>query len=147
MFKRVRGSWKFKRILKQLERTKSKVPKELGMIAKSHFQNALQKEGFTDNGFVKWEEVNRRKKGHKQFKAKQQQKMLVGFGGSGFQKTISIAQAKWSKILVVSRGKPYAKYHNDGTQHIPQRQFMGDSRIMRQKIKRHFEREVKKVMR
>lgn len=127
-------------------RKKSTLPHDIAHFSVIAFKKNLHGEGFQNNGFTKWKEVNRRKPAHKQYKPKQQQKILVGKASAGFKKTITPARVSFREIKIVSSGKKYAAYHNEGTSKIPKRQFMGESAELTRKTFTHLDREIKKAL-
>lgn len=113
-----------------------KIPAVVGTMALRHFKRAMQDEGFRDRRLVKWKEVNRRKKGHPQFKPKQQQKILVGKGSGGIMNTLRNTRRTWEEVVIASQGKPYAKYHNEGGGRLPRRQFLGNSHTLERAVEK-----------
>jgi hypothetical protein len=130
------GSLNIKKQARRFMKVKHTLPIQLGALAVVHFKRNLRQEGFVDDKLVRWEEVQRRKRGHKNYNPKQQQKMLVGKGGTGFNRTIRVSSASFRRVVIASRGKKYARYHNRGEGNLPKRQFMGESKTLRRKVNR-----------
>lgn len=114
-------------------------PEIMGVIARDHFTEAFQDEGFTDAAFLKWDEVKRRLN-PKTKGAKASRKILTGDTGD-LGMSIDYTNAANGEVTLYS-DVPYADAHNSGTStagrsrnvRIPQRQFIGDSEVLNQKI-------------
>jgi len=126
------------------------LPDIVGREAVNHFQEGFQKEGFTDQGFVKWQEVKRR-----QGKAKgadAMRKILTGRTGALHDSISYVIEP--GKVVISANpmntgaGTNYAVVHNFGANNagragntvIPQRQFIGNSEAMNQRIVEKIER-------
>ena len=114
-------------------------PEIMGVIARDHFTESFQNEGFTDEKFEKWEEVKRRMN-PKITGAKASRAILTGDTGD-LGMSIDYTNAANGEVTIYS-DKPYAEAHNEGTttagrNHsvtIPQRKFIGDSETLNKKI-------------
>lgn len=120
----------------QLKVAKGDIPKELGNHAQRFFTRSFNNQGFTYQGFEKWEEVQRRKPGTKAFKypkrgaaARHSRAILVDSGNLRRAVAASLKSAAFDRI-VLSVDVPYAEVHNEGSGRMPQRKFMGDSHIL-----------------
>lgn len=113
----------------------------VGKTAVDFFKEGFQHEGFTDNSLNEWDEVNRRgARGHKVAEgARGTRKILTG-------DTADLGESIQYKALdgevEVFSDLPYAQAHNKGTDtagrghnvHIPQRQFIGPSAELYERI-------------
>ena len=117
----------------------------MGTFALRHFKRGMQREGFVDNRFVRWKEVQRRTPGHPRYNPKQQQKILVGKASGGLQNTLRIRKATFKEVIISSMGKKYATYHNNGEGNNPQRQFLGNSAKLEKDVQRILKRKLDKA--
>lgn len=129
------------------------LPRDIGKIAEDHFRESFQNEGFTDETFVRWEEVQRRKEenqkivrnrktGKKSSKYSQKQRtspILTDTGDLGD----SIRWNGSTRNITIGSDLAYAQIHNEGGMagrgnkvKIPKRQFMGPSRQLDKKIEK-----------
>lgn len=142
---------------KDLELLAKKIPtKVIAIIAtegSNHFESSFDNQGFTDNGVKKWDKrkttdtrgrdltryrTNRvgRAGGLSQFGRRNQgRNILVGHNSNtGLKLKDSIRLKREPKRVVFFTNKAYAKRHNEGLKGMPQRQFMGQSKQLDQKI-------------
>lgn len=140
-------------------------PRKVGKIGEDYFKESFQNEGFTDKVFVRWEEVQRRKPEHQRLirkrgntrrsqkfsKAERTRKILSGPDDSGLGDSI-----RWEadyNAVTFQTDVPYAQAHNEGTTNagrgrttkIPQRQFMGESEVLRDKVRKELTNTVNKL--
>ena len=117
----------FKVVIEKLQKEHTDLPVKIGNIIQKHVRKNFDTESFKG---VKWEEVQRRTKGTKAYrygtKSSRTNPILTGTGK--LRKSIQIKHADWNKVVVgvVGDAERYAEYNNDGTENIPQRQFMPD---------------------
>ena len=138
--------------------------KKVANTAVMHFKQSFQDEGFTDENLVKWKEVRRREdsrnfktvargknKGTVRAKnANGKRKILTGTGDLG--RSIQ-SKIEPGKVTVIS-DVPYASAHNEGTNNagrnrnvtIPKRQFIGDSKVLNEKINNVITDELDKIL-
>lgn len=120
----------FDKIIAKLERSKREIPVKLGNDTKNYFLSSWAKQGF---GGEKWKEVQRRTPGTKAYKyakpAARTRAILVGKGSGRLRRDVanSLRTATWDKIQFTVQN-PYAIYHNTGTEKLPKRQFIGQTR-------------------
>lgn len=132
--------------------------------ALNHFQNSFVYQGFTDKSLVKWpaRKIPKRKgkpitgKTLEKWKAKNQDRALLishasDTKGTHMANSITSELAPGKVTIVVD--KPYAQVHNDGLRAgrppgftMPQRQFIGPSEKLEQKIQAKFEKEIDKLI-
>ena len=132
--------------------------------ALNHFQNSFVYQGFTDKSLVKWpaRKIPKRKgkpitgKTLEKWKAKNQGRALLishtsDTKGTHMANSITSELAPGKVTIVVD--KPYAQVHNDGLRAgrppgftMPQRQFIGPSEKLEQKIQAKFEKEIDKLI-
>lgn len=115
------------------------LPLVLGVEARNHFQDNFQNEGFTDRDNEPWIEVKRRID-PRVTGARAKRKILTGDTGD-LGESIDFELSGAGKVTVFS-DKVYAEAHNEGTDNagrnrnmvIPQRQFMGESEALNEKV-------------
>lgn len=129
-----------------------------GKQAIDFFKESFQKEGFTNGGFKKWPEVNRRgANGHKPASgARGSRKILTDSGNLGeafdYEKT-GPGEVTVSNTAETKNGFIYGTVHNTGVSDagrgrntvIPQRQFMGESDELNEIIEKEIERKLKDI--
>ena len=120
-------------VLKKIEQTKKVIPTVVANQATNCFLDGFKKQGFTDTGLKKWEEVQRRIKGTSAYKYPKKKQLsrrtspiLVRTGKLRRAVGNSVRTKTFNQIVLVV-GIDYASYHNDGTKKIPKREFMKDS--------------------
>lgn len=133
--------------------------------ALNHFQNSFVYQGFTDKSLVKWpaRKIPRRKNGKQitgktleKWKAKNDGRALPISHASDTKGTHMansiVSELAPGKVTIIV-DKPYAQVHNDGLRAgrppgftMPQRQFIGPSEKLEQKIQAKFEKEIDKLI-
>lgn len=133
--------------------------------ALNHFQNSFVYQGFTDKSLVKWptRKIPRRKNGKQitgktleKWKAKNEGRALLISHASDTKGTHMansiVSELAPGKVTIIV-DKPYAQVHNDGLRAgrppgftMPQRQFIGPSEKLEQKIQAKFEKEIDKLI-
>lgn len=122
----------------------------LANVARKYFVNTFKAQGFDGKG---WKEVNRRTQGTKEYKYPSKPKassrtspILVRTGALRREVNNSIRKTTWSEIrLGISDATPYAAYVNEGTDKMPARTFMANSKELNKQIKATLQAEIKKV--
>lgn len=125
---------------------KHDLPVIVGTEAKNHFREGFDKEGFTDKSLVKWKPRKERRRKDGSMSAKERtrvgRKILTGETGE----LSKIESEPGTATVKVYTEASYAKFHNDGTDKLPQRQFMGESQELNQKIEKVILEEVEKLL-
>lgn len=125
----------FDKVIAAIERSKRTLPPRVGNETKNYFLSSWTKQGF---GGEKWKEVQRRIAGTKAYKyakpAARTRAILVGKGSGRLRRDVanSLRVTTWDKIQF-SVQNPYARYHNEGTEKLPKRQFVGQTRELTNK--------------
>jgi len=132
--------FEFENIVAKLEKAKVDLPKLVASDIRNYFVNSFKRQGFDGQ---KWQEVKRREKENQT--AKDKKPILIQTGRLRRSVNESIRKTTWEEI-VLGIDTPYAKYHNEGTDRIPKRQFMGDSKELQTKIQARIEKEIKKII-
>jgi len=151
----------FLRMLKQKSKEFNRLvlhdlPEIIGVEAQNHFREGFERsnQGFTDASLTKWlpRKEKRRVDGSMSSKERTRTSRPVLTGESGklgdsIQYETSPGQAR------VFSDMPYAKAHNEGTSNagrnrsvvIPERKFMGDSKVLNEKIETILKEELNKL--
>lgn len=117
----------FNRVRQNFERVKRELPILVANDTQNFFAKNFSNQGFDDGGLKPW---LKRKKETKKTIGKN---ILVGTGKLRRAVQNSSREKTWDKIRFVIDGGsiPYAKVHNEGSDKMPQRQFIGDSKTLR----------------
>lgn len=138
--------WDFDKVQSELERRKKNIPEQLNMIVINFFKGAFKKQGWTDEAFVPWQEVNRRTEGTKEYryakrKAMRTQPILIQSRNLFNAVQNSLKNISWEELRY-SVDVPYADYINEGTDKMPPRKFFGDSVELDKLIMRKIEQNI-----
>ena len=109
------------------------IPKDISIMAKSHYDSNFTKQGFDG---VKWQEVQRRMidtKTYKYSSKSSRTRAILSGKSKRLAKSLYIKSYSMKRIVIQSSSL-YAKYHNYGTIKIPQRKFLGYSKVLNNKI-------------
>lgn len=124
------SKFNFLDVLKNIEQTKRELPKKLANMTQNYFVLSFRKQGF-DGG--KWQEVKRRIPGTPEFKypktkglSRRTKPILIESGELRRRVANSILLATWPTVKLMV-DLPQAAAINEGTDKMPQRQFIGQS--------------------
>lgn len=145
-----------KDLQKLLDTAAEQIPEQLGKIVQVEGLNFIKKnfqdQGFNDGSLAKWEQrkTTDRKGRDKtryrtnrrggigeltQFGQREQGRAILTGWNTGGDKLRNSFRARRNKLSVIFYTyKDYAEYHNEGTEHMPKRQFMGKSKYLEDKI-------------
>ena len=125
---------------RQMAEVKKTLPKELGKQAQRFFTATFNDQGFTDWSKNRWAEVNRRIAGTSEYKypkkgasRRHSRAILVGTGKLRGDVARSMKSATWDRITFEVESD-YGAYHNEGTERLQQRQFMGHSHTLNNEL-------------
>lgn len=125
-------------ILNNLNKVKKTLPVVLANQAQNFFVDSFKNQGWTDVSKQNWKEVNRRIPGTKEYKypktkglSRRTKPILTASGKLRRAVGSSIRSATFERIALIVPLN-YASYHNEGTDDIAKRQFMGDSKALRE---------------
>lgn len=135
-------AFNFNRKIKELQKVKANLPAQIGNIAKRHFLQSFRDGGFTDTTLNPWA---KRKALDKSDRARGDNRALLVKTGH-LRGSIRVRLATFQRIEIGAYGVPYAKYHNQGTNKLPKRQFIGRSNALDKKIKAKINREFKTIL-
>ena len=128
------------KILENIKKMKADVPTKLANMTQRFFLESFTNQGWSgDGGLNKWKEVKRRQPGTPEYKypktkqlSRRTSPILVRTGKLRRAVSNSIRLATFEKIRLIVP-LDYAKYQNDGTNHIAKRKFMGDGPELRKR--------------
>ena len=154
-----------KKIEKLTKYLKQDVYEVVGTEAVNHFQESFQNEGFTDKTLKPWKEVKRRKAGSRWYGFKYGSKRNYSDAAtkrpilSGeTQELMNSIQYKVNasrRRVTISSSVPYGKIHNEGGNirvfgkgraKMPQRQFIGKSKVLENKIIKEIKSDIRKLL-
>ena len=138
-------------IIANSQKLKHDLPILIANQAQRFFENSFQIQGWDDSSVKNWKEVNRRIGGTTEYKypktkglSRQTSPILVRTGKLRRAVSNMIRSKTFESIKLVC-AIPYASYHNDGTDKIPKRQFMGDSKDLRKAQRILIDNQIDKV--
>ncbi|SDE76709.1 phage morphogenesis protein [Riemerella columbipharyngis] len=130
---------------------------------KNFIAKNFREQGFADNGLEKWKtrkttdrkgrdltryRTNRRGKQGELTKFGREnlnRAILVGHNTGGDKLKNSFRVRRENQAVIFSTYKEYARYHNEGTEHLPKRQFMGESKHLTERITNKIDETIKKL--
>jgi phage gpG-like protein len=125
-------------------------PEIIGKMAKDFYKESFQNEGFTDKDLGEWPEVERRKNPKRPERSAATRKILTGSTGN-LGRSIEYYTEKGAVTIRSEVYSPtgfnYAPVHNWGTDKIPQRQFVGDSETLNEKILERMREKAREITR
>lgn len=126
----------FDKILAKWEQEKKILATEVARKAENQFKENFRQGGFIDDYLQKWTPRKNADPGRA---------ILVKSGR--LKRGIKAAPGENFTRIDISNDVPYAKYHNEGTDKLPQRKFIGESKALNRKIKEAVVRSVMKIFR
>lgn len=143
----MRTKFNFDEVKERVAKAKNALPIVIANDTKNFFVEQFNKKEW--NGQA-WAEVQRRIPGTNAYKypkkgaeARHGRAILVKSGKLRRDLVNSLEQANWDKIKFTVRND-YGVYHNEGDDHLPKRQFVGDTAELRRrqiaKIKSFFDK-------
>lgn len=127
---------------KASERLKQILPRLIANKAKNHFLEGFKKGGgqtdASSSGWAARKKIDKKNKGKRA--------ILVSSGA--LRNDLDVRKTTLEEIVLGTNDTVYASFHNDGSSKYPQREFLGDSRKLNNKIRtlirRQFDKEFKK---
>lgn len=134
----------------------------MGVEGVNHFKESFQNEGFTDESLEKWPEVQRRREespwyGHSgqtgKFSGARTTAKILSGETKELQNSISYSYIEGG--VRISDAAPYASVHNFGEGAnvygrksfiMKKRQFMGESKVLRENIENKIVKEIKNIL-
>lgn len=117
--------------IKEFKKFKKVVPDDIAKTSVEFFKGSFKRQGFHDTGLKRWT-PNKYRTGRKILIKSGKLRDSIKAGRISFKRT------------VIYTNVSYAGKHNYGTTKIPQRQFMGKSKLLNKRIKRLILNDLKK---
>ena len=145
------GSFKFRLTKTLFKSQKRTLPIELGNLAKNFFLNTFRRGGFTDNTFKRWDRRKKRLPRGRWSRTQLEPATLVKTGK--LRRSIKVSPATFRRTRIFTN-LVYAAIHNFGLSGLafgknpfkmPERKFIGNSRVLERKLENRILREVNKV--
>ena len=127
--------WRIKKYIAVLKHKKKTLPREIGVMAKTHFVRSFRLQRFNDDGSVPWKP---RKNNYDPGRA-----ILVD--EEHLRDSIIVQSANFKAIKIGSYGLAYSSIHNRGLDGMPKRQFIGKSNTLTKKVRKTVKRVIKDV--
>lgn len=123
-------------VIGKMRQARDELPRLIANQAQNHFSSSFKTSSF-DN--LKWKEVKRRIPDTPEYKypkhkglSRRTKPILIKTGKLRRAVGMSARVVTWNSIRLVV-DLPYAERHNEGKDGMPQRKFMGDSTLLREK--------------
>ena len=145
------GSFKLKLTKRLFAKQKRTLPVILGKVAKNFFLATFRKGGFTDVGFKRWKQ-RRKRLGRGRTSPTLKEAANLTLTGK-LKRSIRVRPATF-KLTRIFTNVVYAGIHNFGLQGLafgktsfkmPERKFIGNSRVLERELERRALREISKV--
>jgi phage gpG-like protein len=128
-----KNKFHFHEKLQQLKGSfKQKVTTQVAQHILIFFKGNFVKGGTEKDGFVKWKER----------KFKVNRKLLVD---TGMMKNSMKLTSKTFEKIRIEVSAPHATYHQHGTEHIPQREMLYDSKVLNKELDNIIKKEIDKL--
>jgi len=117
----------------KFEALKKQLPNDVAIMALKHYDLNFKRQGFDGE---KWQEVKRRipeTKAYKYASKVQKTRAILSGNTKLLAKSNYIKSVSWDRIVIANSSK-YGIYHNYGTSKLPQRKFLGYSKVLNKKI-------------
>ena len=124
----------FLKVIRSINRLMDTWPLRAANHAKNFFDKSWDNKGFTDKKLNKWEPVYKN--------GEEKESPLVDTGS--LRKNI-FAESDGKGEAIVYSSTHYAPYHNEGTEDLPQRQFMGESEQLEDELEEQLTKELDQI--
>ena len=135
-------AFNIKKKIAEIKALKRSLPVKVGNIAKNHYLKAFRDEGFTDARLDPWQKRKTRNRSDR--RTSRRRAILVDTGA--LRRSIRVGSARRDRIEVGSYGIPYASFHNQEGGKMPQRRFVGPSKVMNRQIRLKIRNEIKDIL-
>ena len=114
----------------------NEAPGIIGDMAVEFYKEGFENEGFTDVSLERWKEVKRRENPTRPDRIAARAKILTGTTNlrRSIKPYVSAGEVTIRSEAFSKNGFNYAPVHNFGTEKIPQREFVGESETLNEKI-------------
>jgi phage gpG-like protein len=140
---------------KILDKVKSILPEVVAIEGLRFFEKSWDDQGFTNNNLVKWKKRKEPKYGKKRWGRKNAGRAILVSHQSDTEGTHlkdSLREEHNEKEVIFSTDKVYAQVHNEGGKAgrgkgfiMEKRQYMGESKVLDDKIADKLDREIEKL--
>jgi phage gpG-like protein len=132
----------FDKILAKFAKTQQQIPREVARLVVNHSKEAFRDGGFTDNTLAPWAP---RKRGNRADRRTGKTRALLVDSGN-LRRSIRASRVSFREVRVGAYGIEYATYHNQGVAgRLPKRKFLGESAVLRRRIRLAILTSMKKV--
>ncbi len=121
----------------------TKIPLKIANDVQNHFLRGFQRGGGSTDASIGGWKKRKTSRSARERKRSVGRALLVRSGK--LRADIKKRKVSFSNITVGTRAIPYAGFVNEGTEKMPQREFIGDSRVLEKKITAKLIREIDKV--
>lgn len=131
------GNFNIDKMVTLFKLSKAKLPVIIANDAKNHFVKGFEQDGGqTDKG--KWDPRKKDPKGGRRG-------ILIGRKGGTLWKHIKVVSSSWDVMKIAAVGIIYAERHNEGLAGMPQREFLGNSKVLNKDIEKTLTKEIAKM--
>jgi phage gpG-like protein len=132
----------FDKINAALDRLAETLPRRAGVYMLNHSKKAFRDQGFTDDSLSPW--AKRTTKNAADIRTGKTRAIL--FDSGNLRKSIIKRKETFEEVAVGSYGIKYAARHNRGLKGMPERKFVGKSRVLNKKLTDLCFKEFKKAL-
>jgi phage gpG-like protein len=137
---------KFDTILRKIKSQRKAVACQIANKGVNHFKQSFRDGGFTDEALERWQPRQGEIRGGLARLAKGQKGRRAILVKSGLlRRSIKKIKVTPNSIIVGTNSTTYASYHNQGIGHMPQRKFIGRSKMLSRSISSLISAYVKKA--
>lgn len=137
------GDFNFRQFRRKYNRFKRRIPSIVANESRNHFLEGFrQGGGQTDKSRSGWRQ-RRPPRSERQARQDAGRALLVKSGN--MRSDIKVRGTSFRRSVINVINIPYAIYHNEGTDNIPQREFIGRSRMLEGRMLRLIESELSKI--
>jgi phage gpG-like protein len=131
----------FAKIEAKFRAAQAKIPRIVARKAVNHSLKAFDDQGFTDATFSPWKA---RTTSNRADRATGKRRAILVDSGN-LRRSIRASSATWSRIAIGAYGINYATFHNQGTNRLPRRRFLGPSKVLNAQIRGIIRNEILKT--
>lgn len=128
----------FDKVLREFQKKRSQLPRMIAKEAVNFSNDAFRRGGWTDDTFDPWVA---RKRPNKADRATGRRRALLVDSGN-LRRSIRASKTSFNEIRIGAYGIAYATYHNQGTDKMAKRKFLGKSAVLNKKISSIIRREI-----
>ena len=143
---------KYPDLEKRVNKFKEEIPIVVAEESKNHYLKGFEKGGGqTDKSASGWKKRKLKLRdfssGRKtRLKAKRQKGRALLVDTGQLRNDIDVRKTSFNEIVIGTDATDYASFHNEGTEHLPQREIIGESRELDKKIENIIKKEISNVI-